>query len=107
MSKRHSSSVQRTTIRLDEHLFIRVKEYAIERRRSFTSVVTEALSAHLASDQHKAGSAQRARVRLPVSKQKGGFAPGIKDWEDVKRVLEEQEIENFQRMTREDAARRR
>lgn len=98
--------MERTTIRLDEHLLIRVKEFAISHRKSFTAVVTDALRAHLASDQHNA-PARRARLRLPVSKQKGGFAPGIKTWEDVKRVLEEEEIEKFKRVMREDATRRR
>ncbi len=98
--------MQRTTIRLDEHLLIRVKEYAVSHRKSFTTVVTEALRAHLATGQQKP-LPRRGRIRLPVSKQKGGYAPGIKTWDDVKRVLEEEEIENFQRITREDAARRR
>ena len=98
--------MQRTTIRLDEHLLIQVKEYAVTQRKSFTTVVTEALHAHLAFQAQNAGS-RRARVRLPVSKQKGGFAPGIEAWDDVKRVLEEQEIETFRRVAAEDAARRR
>ena len=98
--------MERTTIRLEEHLLIRVKELAVSQRKSFTAVVTDALRAHLASGQQST-SARRARVRLPVSKQKGGFAPGIKTWEDVKRVLEEEEIEKFKRVMREDATRRR
>ena len=98
--------MQRTTIRLEEHLLVQVKEYAVAQRKSFTTVVTEALHAHLASRGQNTG-ARRARVRLPVSKQKGGFAPGIETWDDVKRVLEDEEIENFKRVAREDAARRR
>lgn len=98
--------MQRTTIRLEEHLLVRVKEFAVSQRKSFTAVVTEALRAHLTADQQTTGPARR-RLRLPVSKQKGGFAPGIETWTDVKRVLEEQEIEKFQRVTREDAAGRR
>ena len=98
--------MERTTIRLDEHLLIRVKEFAVSQRKSFTAVVTDALRAHLASDQ-QSGLARRGRVRLPVSKKKGGFAPGIKTWDDVKRVLEAEEIENFKRVMREDATRGR
>lgn len=98
--------MQRTTIRLDEHLLLSVKEYAIAQRKSFTAVVTDALRAHIAGDQQIA-AARRTRVRLPVSKQKGGFAPGIETWDDVKRVLEEEEIEKFKRVMRDDAARRR
>lgn len=98
--------MHRTTIRLDEHLLVQVKEYAISHRKSFTAVVEEALRAHLATPA-QASAAQRRRVRLPVSKQKGGFAPGIKTWADVKRVLEEEEIEHFLRVMRDDAAARR
>ena len=98
--------MQRTTIRLDEHLLIQVKAYAVAHRKSFTTVVTEALHAHLSSQAQNAG-ARRPRVRLPVSKQKGGFAPGIESWDDVKRVLEEEEIENFRRVARENATRGR
>ena len=97
--------MHRTTIRLDEHLLVQVKAYAVERRKSLTAVIEEALRVHLA---HAATSAKpRQRLTLPVSKQRGGFAPGIKTWDDVKRVLDEEEIENLQRITREDAARRR
>ncbi len=97
--------MHRTTIRLNEHLLVQVKAYAVERRTSLTAVIEEALRVHLADA--TAATQPKRRVRLPVSKQKGGFAPGIKSWDDVKRVLEEQEIEKFQRVTREDAARRR
>ena len=98
--------MQRTTIRLDEHLLIRVKEYAISRGKTFTAVVEEALRAQLAPERTNARG-NNARLRLPVSKEKGGFVPGIKTWEDVKRVLDEEEIENFKRVMREDAASRR
>jgi hypothetical protein len=98
--------MERTTIRLDEHLLIRAKEFAVRQQKSFTAVVTEALRAHIASDQRSA-SPRRARIRLPVSKQKGGFAPGIETWDDVKRVLEDDDIEKFKRVMAEDAASRR
>lgn len=95
--------MHRTTIRLNEHLLIQVKEFAVQNRKSFTAVVEEALRAHLAAPAQGA-AAQRRRIRLPTSKQKGGFAPGIKTWADVKRVLQEEEIEHFKRVMRDDAA---
>ena len=97
--------MHRTTIRLDEHLLVEVKAYAVQRRTSLTAVIEEALRVHLSqsTDQRE----PKRRVKLPISKTGGGFAPGIKDWDHVKRVLEEEEIENFQRVEREDAARRR
>jgi hypothetical protein len=97
--------MHRTTIRLDERLLVQVKAYAVERRTSLTAVIEEALRVHLA---HAATAAKpRQRLRLPVSKQRGGFAPGIETWDDVKRVLAGEEIEKFQRIAQEDAARRR
>jgi hypothetical protein len=53
------------------------------------------------------------RKSVPVSKTalptfKGsGYQPGIETWEDVKRVLEDQEIENHLRIQRENAQSRR
>ncbi len=98
--------MHRTTIRMDEHLLVRVKEYAVAQQKSFTAVVEEALRALLAPAVGTSAR-RRPRLRLPVSKQKGGFAPGIKNWADVKRVLEEEETEKFKRVMREDAAHRR
>ncbi len=94
---------QRTTIRLDEHLLIQVKEYAVSHGKTFTAVVEEALRDHL-TPPTLARTAKKQRVRLPVSKSKGGFAPGIKTWDDAKRVLEREEVENFRRILRDDAA---
>ena len=94
--------MHRTTVRLDEHLLIRVKEYALERRISLTAVIEEALRSHLSRP-----------VELPVSKSalptfKGsGYQPGINTWEDVKRVLEDEEIENYHRIQHENAEPRR
>ena len=99
--------MQRTTIRLDEHLMAQAKEQAARERRSLTSLIEEALRSILNSHRSRTEGASKKRVRLPVSKMKGGFAPRIKDWADVKRVLEEEEIEKYQRAMRRDAVTRR
>ena len=95
--------MHRTTIRLDEHLLVQVKAHAVQRRISLTAVIEEALRVHLA----QTAAPSKRRVPLPVSKCGGGFAPGIETWADVKRVIEEEDIEKFKRVTREDAARKR
>jgi hypothetical protein len=95
--------MHRTTIRLNEHLLIEVKEYAVRRRVSVTAVIEEALRSHLARSA-AAPAARKRRVKFPTFKG-SGYQPGIETWDDVKRVLEEQEIENFKRIMREDAAR--
>jgi hypothetical protein len=70
--------MQRTTIRLEEHLFVQAKEYASRNRQSLTAVIEDALRALLARS-HRGGKAPAAerRFRLPVSKEKGGLLPGI------------------------------
>ena len=97
--------MHRTTLRLDEHLLVEVKAYAARRRLSITAVIEEALRGHLLRTTRTPRSKPR-RVKLPTFKG-SGYQPGIKTWEDVKRVLEDEEIEKFQRLMREDAASRR
>jgi hypothetical protein len=97
--------MHRTTIRLNEHLLVEVKEYAVRRRLSLTAVIEEALRTHLARS-GPAASAGKRRVKFPTFKG-NGYQPGIETWDDVKRVIEEEDIEKFKRVMREDAARRR
>ena len=97
--------MHRTTIRLNEHLLIEVKEYAVRRRLSLTAVIEEALRTHLARAATVPPGKKR-RVKFPTYKG-DGYQPGIESWDGVKRVLEEQEIGKFQRTMRDDAARRR
>jgi len=105
MSPIHTDPMHRTTVRLDEHLLAQVKEYAARHRRSLTSVIQDALRALLAP-RSTAARGRHPRIALPVSKCKGGFQPGIKTWGDVNRVLHDEEIENFKRVTRDAASRR-
>lgn len=70
--------MQRTTVRLDEHLLVQAKEYASRHRRTLTAVIEDALRALLARSQRTpARSATARRLRLPVSKHKGGLMPGV------------------------------
>ena len=95
--------MHRTTIRLNEHLLVEVKEYAVRRRVSITAVIEEALRSHLARTVDASGPKKR-RVKFPTFKG-SGYQPGIETWEDVKRVLEQDEIDKFKRVIRDDAAR--
>ena len=95
--------MHRTTIRLDEHLLVEVKEYAVRRRLSLTAVIEEALRTHLARTA-AATPARRRGAKFPTFKG-SGYQPGIETWGDVKRAVEEQEIEKFKRIMRDDAAR--
>lgn len=70
--------MHRTTIRLDENLLVEAKEYASRHRRTLTSVIEDALRALMAhSRRAPVGSVPTGRLRLPVSKQKGGLMPGV------------------------------
>ena len=97
--------MHRTTIRLNEHLLIEVKEYAVRRQLSLTAVIEEALRGHLA----RVSALPQSKARRPKLPTFGGegYQPGIETWEDVKRVIEEEEIAKFQRIAAEDAASRR
>ena len=97
--------MHRTTVRLNEELLVEVKAFAIQRRLSLTAVIEQALRSHLTRAAALPKSRAR-RVKLPTFKG-DGYAPGIESWDDVKRVLEEEEIEKFKRVMREDAAARR
>ena len=96
--------MHRTTVRLDEHLLAQTKDYATRHRRTLTGVIEDALRALLAPRKSAAGKAKK--YKLPVSKAKGGYQPGIKSWADIKRIIHAEDIENFKRVTRDDVARR-
>ena len=64
----------RTTIRLNEGLLRRVKRNALERHKTFTAVVADALSAWVQKPVH-AGS-KKFRVRPPTGGS-GGLLPGV------------------------------
>jgi hypothetical protein len=63
----------RTTVRLDDHLLRKVKQYAVREGKTMTVVFREALLAYLA---RPAGRAGAAPPDLPVSGG-GGTLPGV------------------------------
>lgn len=97
--------MHRTTVRLDKHLLFEVKTYAGRRGLSLTGVIEEALRSLLARVSSPAQKKAR-RLKLPTFKGRG-FQPGIKTWNDVKRVLEDEESGDLKRVMRENAASRR
>ncbi len=97
------SGMHRTTVRLNEHLLVEVKSYAVRRRLSLTAVIEEALRTHLARDS-ALPPAKKRRVKFPTFKGRG-YQPGIETWQDLKRVADEQQLTQFKRVMRQDAAR--
>ena len=64
----------RTTVRLNENLLRQVKRVAHERGETMTSLIEQGLR-HVVAE--SAASHRRKRVKLPVSREGGGVAPGV------------------------------
>ena len=64
----------RTTIDLNDTLLARAKAAAVRQRTTLTRLIEEGLELRLRS---VASEPKAARVRLPVYRGKGGFAPGV------------------------------
>ena len=64
----------RTTIRLDDNFLRQVKREAQRRGETITSMIEQGLRLVLASSQPRQ---PRKRVKIPVSREGGGVAPGV------------------------------
>jgi hypothetical protein len=64
----------RTTVRLNEQLLRQAKREASERGETLTSLIEQGLRLVLLGPQPRH---RRKRVRLPVSREGGGVAPGV------------------------------
>jgi hypothetical protein len=62
-----------TTVRLSDSLLARAKKKARERKTTVTALLEEGLLTVL---EDRPAAAERRRVKLPVSKAKGGLLPG-------------------------------
>ena len=67
-------SHMRTTVRLEENLFLEVKREAAKRGETLTSMIEQGLRLVLAGSRSRPG---RTRVKLPVSRAGGGTLPGV------------------------------
>jgi hypothetical protein len=75
--------MHRTTIRLNEHLLVRTKEYAVQHRKTLTAVIEDALRVMLAQTEQPA----RRSVRFPTYG-KGGTLPGVPSLDSWAEVLD-------------------
>ena len=71
---RGMSRHMRTTIRLDDNFLRQVKREAQRRGETITSMIEQGLRLVLASSQPRP---PRKRVKIPVSREGGGVAPGV------------------------------
>ena len=74
----------RTTVRLDEGLLRQAKAAAARDGETVTSLIERGLRLVLAASGRRS---HRARVRLPVSRAKGGTRPGV-NLDDSSAVLD-------------------
>jgi hypothetical protein len=87
----------RTTVRLPEELLIRAKRKAAAEGRTLTSLIEQGLRLVVA---RKAEPPSARRNDLPVSKVRGGLAPGINSENLSSLVQEMDDLEYAERMKR-------
>ena len=73
----------RTTVRLPGELLVQAKRKAAAEGRTLTSLIEEGLRRVVAE---KRETVPRARVVLPVSTARGGFAPGFTSFRDLEEL---------------------
>lgn len=66
----------RTTVRLEDHLLRKVKQYAVRHGKTMTVVFREALQAYIARPARPARPGEEAGLELPRSGH-GGTLPGV------------------------------
>ena len=89
--------MHRTTFRIDEEILAEAKALAARQHRSLNSVMEEALRRMINSAHERE---TRPRVTLPTS-----GTPGVPHptWDQIKDILDEEDIEHFQEVTENDA----
>ena len=84
----------RTTVRLPGELLVQAKRKAAAEGRTLTSLIEEGLRRVVAE---KREIAMRGRVVLPVSKARGGFAPGFTSFKDIEDLEDEEYVKRLMR----------
>lgn len=77
----------RTTIRLNDNFLRQVKREAEKRGETLTSMIEQGLRLLLAGTRQ---APSRTRVRIPVSRARGGVLPGV-DLDDSSALLDRME----------------
>jgi hypothetical protein len=79
-----------TTLRFDEALMRRIKAEAAHQGMSLTRYIEGALRERLRR-RRPANRETARKIKLPVSRAKGGFAPGIADLKQARKIIEDGE----------------
>jgi hypothetical protein len=86
--------IKRTTVRLPSELLRKAQRKAAAEGRTLTGLMEEGLR-YVVSD--KPAVQKAARPEIPVSKEIGGFAPGITSIKDIEEM---QDIEYMEKLRR-------
>jgi hypothetical protein len=86
---------ERTTVRLPGDLLVQAKRKAASEGRTLTSLIEEGLRNVVATEKRQASA---ARCMPPVSKAKGGFAPGITSLRDAQELEDIEYAEHLRRL---------
>jgi plasmid stability protein len=95
--------MRRTTVRIDDQLLADAKAFAAQHGRSLNSVVEDALRQML-NRTDEVG--ERPRIELPVYGEEGGRPLIDISPKGLKEFLLEEDIEHYQKVERDEAARR-
>jgi len=85
--------IKRTTVRLPAELLKKAQRKAAAEGRTLTGLMEEGLR-YVVSDKP---SQKAARPPIPVSKETGGFLPGIKSIKDIEELQDLEYIEKLRR----------
>ena len=77
-----------TTLRFDEDLMRRIKAEAAQHGMSLTRYIEVALRERLRR-RRKSGREGLRKIKLPVSRARGGLAPGIRDLEEARQITDD------------------
>lgn len=77
-----------TTLRFDEELMRRIKAEAAQRGMTLTRYIEVALRERLRC-RRRSGSARSRKIKLPVSRARGGLAFGIRDIKEARAITDD------------------
>jgi hypothetical protein len=75
-----------TTLRFDDELMRRIKAEAARHGMSLTRYIEVALRERLRR-RRRSGTAGRRKIKLPVSRARGGLASGIRDLKEARAII--------------------
>ena len=77
-----------TTLRFDEDLMRRIKAEAAQRGMSLTRYIEVALRERLRRGR-RSGQERSKKIKLPVSRARGGLASGIRDLKEARGIIDD------------------